>query len=423
MLNKTGYIDKFIIKRFIKRLVMMAMVIITLSVLNANTADAVASAGNISYANPDDTKEKLDKAEEEKQAKEKELADAQSQLQTTQAGLQSLELTKNSYEGQLNLLNGEMQLVADNLAVIEAQMELKQMEIDDTTIKLNDAIATREAQYAAMKERIRFLYESQNNMYMEILFSADNFGEFLNYADYIEDLSAYDRRMLEEYIETQQTISENKAILEEEYQAIEDLKADAEDQQAKVADLISQTSDSLSQTTSSISDMEAQEAAYIAECDRKADEVAAAQAEYEAIKAQYEEELRLSKLAAQSAWRDISDVQFDESDRYLLANLIYCEAGNQPYEGQLAVGSVVINRVLSSRYPDTVAGVIYQNKQFSPVGDGHLALALAENRATANCYAAADAAMAGNTNVGNCVYFRTVIDGLEGIIIGAHVFY
>lgn len=392
---------------------MMAMVIITLSVVDSTT----------SFADPNDTKEKLDQAEEEKKEKEKELSDAQSQLQTTQAGLQSLELTKNSYEGQLNLLNGEMQLVADNLAVIEAQMELKQMEIDETTVKLNDAIATREAQYASMKERIRFLYESENNMYIEILLSADNFGEFLNYADYIEDMSAYDRRMLEEYIQTQQTISENKVLLEEEYQAIEDLKAEAEEQQAKVSDLISETSDSLSKTSDSITDMEAQEAAYIAECDRKAEEVAAAQAEYEAIKAQYEEELRLSKLAAQSAWRDISDVQFDESDRYLLANLIYCEAGNQSYEGQLAVGAVVINRVLSSRYPDTVAGVIYQNKQFSPVGDGHLALALAENRATQNCYAAADAAMAGNTNVGNCVYFRTVIDGLEGIIIGAHVFY
>ncbi len=106
-----------------------------------------------------------------------------------------------------------------------------------------------------------------------------------------------------------------------------------------------------------------------------------------------------------------------------MANLIYCEAGGEPYDGQVAVGSVVINRVLSSVYPDTVVGVIYQNRQFTPAGSGRLAIALNDNRATASCYRAADEAMSGVTNVGNCVYFRTPIEGLEGIRIGGHVFY
>ena len=135
------------------------------------------------------------------------------------------------------------------------------------------------------------------------------------------------------------------------------------------------------------------------------------------------EEQAMSKLAAQSSWRDISEVTFEEGDRYLLANLIYCEAGGEPYAGQLAVGAVVINRVLSSVYPNSVVEVIYQKSQFSPAGSGRLALALAENRATAACYKAADEAMAGQTNVGNCVYFRTPIPGLTGISIGNHIFY
>ena len=133
--------------------------------------------------------------------------------------------------------------------------------------------------------------------------------------------------------------------------------------------------------------------------------------------------MRLSKLAAQSTWRDISEVTFADGDRYLLANLIYCEAGGEPYEGKVAVGAVVINRVLSSVYPDTVVGVIYQNKQFSPVASGRLALALADSKATAACYQAADEAMKGYSNVGNCVYFRTPVPGLSGISIGGHIFY
>ena len=110
-------------------------------------------------------------------------------------------------------------------------------------------------------------------------------------------------------------------------------------------------------------------------------------------------------------------------DGYLLANLIYCEAGGEPYDGQLAVASVVINRVRSSVYPNTVVGVIYQNKQFSPVASGRLELALAANKATSRCYQAADEAMSGVTNVGNCVYFRTPVEGLTGISIGGHIFY
>ena len=118
----------------------------------------------------------------------------------------------------------------------------------------------------------------------------------------------------------------------------------------------------------------------------------------------------MSQKAANATWRDISDISFEEVDRYLLANLIYCEAGGEPYDGQLAVASVVINRVRSSVYPNTVAS-------------GRLELALAANKATSRCYQAADEAMSGVTNVGNCVYFRTPVEGLTGISIGGHIFY
>lgn len=83
----------------------------------------------------------------------------------------------------------------------------------------------------------------------------------------------------------------------------------------------------------------------------------------------------------------------------------------------------MINRVLSSKYADTVVGVIYQPYQFSPVRSGRLELALSVDRANADCYKAADEAMSGITNVGNCLYFRTPIEGLTGISIGGHIFY
>ena len=165
----------------------------------------------------------------------------------------------------------------------------------------------------------------------------------------------------------------------------------------------------------------------IEEAEKKAREYEAeikkAEENLEYLRKKLAAEIALSQAAANGKWRDISEISFAEGDRKLLANLIYCEAGGEPYAGKVAVGSVVINRVLSSKFPDTVIGVIYQSRQFSPVASGRLELALTANKATPSCYQAADEAMSGVTNVGTCVFFRTPVEGLSGINIGGHIFY
>ena len=281
---------------------------------------------------------------------------------------------------------------------------------------MEEAKKTEKQQYENMKKRIQFMYEKKDTMYLEILLSAGSFSDFINKNSYIEKLSEYDSDMFEKYQETRKTIEEKEAELEAEKKELDELKEQAVAEQKKVAGYVNSTSSSISKYTDQIADAEAQAQAYEEQAKKEEENIAY-------LKKKLAEEIAMSKLAAQSSWRDISDVNFEEGDRYLLANLIYCEAGGEPYAGQLAVGAVVINRVLSSVYPDTVVGVIYQNKQFSPVASGRLALALAEGKATAACYKAADEAMAGQTNVGNCVYFRTPIDGLTGIQIGGHIFY
>lgn len=60
------------------------------------------------------------------------------------------------------------------------------------------------------------------------------------------------------------------------------------------------------------------------------------------------------------------------SDLNLLARLVYAEARGEPYAGQVAVASVVLNRVKNSSFPNTVAGVIYQSGAFSVVNDGQI---------------------------------------------------
>lgn len=355
------------------------------------------------------TKEKLNQAEQEKK-------DTEKMLENTNENIDGLKEEQNTLKGELSNLNNQLSNVSDNLSDLEQQISTKELEIEVTQQALDEAIQIEEDQYAAMKKRIQFMYESRDFLLLEMLLQMDDFGEFLNYHDYIEQLSEYDRKMLEEYQGTIVTIEEEKQRLKEEKEDLEDLKAKAEAEKSRVAGLVSTTSNNIAAYSDQISAAEAEALAYEQKIKEQEENI-------EYLKAKLAEEIRLSQLAAASAKRDISEVTFADGDRYLLANLIYCEAGAEPYAGQLAVGAVVINRVLSSVYPDTVVGVIYQNKQFSPVASGRLALALAEGRATESCYRAADEAMAGNTNVGNCVYFRTPIEGLTGTQIGGHIFY
>lgn len=105
----------------------------------------------------------------------------------------------------------------------------------------------------------------------------------------------------------------------------------------------------------------------------------------------------------------------------LLAALIQCEAGTVDYEGCLAVGAVVMNRVRSGAYPATITDVIYASGQFSPARNGRLTAAYNGNISSV-CVQAAQAALAGETNVGTATHFRRA-NGQEGIVKGGHVFW
>ena len=110
------------------------------------------------------------------------------------------------------------------------------------------------------------------------------------------------------------------------------------------------------------------------------------------------------------------------SDATLLAALIQCEAGNESYEGQLAVGAVVVNRVKSASYPDTVSDVIFASGQFTPAGSGKVARLIANGNISSSCIQAANEALSGVTNVGGATHFRRA-GGRDGIVIGNHVFW
>ena len=114
-------------------------------------------------------------------------------------------------------------------------------------------------------------------------------------------------------------------------------------------------------------------------------------------------------------------VAADISDAALLAALIQCEAGGESYEGQLAVGAVVINRLRSGAYPSTIQGVIYASGQFTPALNGKVDMVAARGP-KASCQQAAIEALNGVSNVGTATHFKRA-GRHDGYVIGNHVFW
>ncbi|WWR16167.1 cell wall hydrolase [Lachnospiraceae bacterium JLR.KK008] len=134
-----------------------------------------------------------------------------------------------------------------------------------------------------------------------------------------------------------------------------------------------------------------------------------------------QEEKRKADEAKAKQKENRGAVAVEAADDILLAALIQCEAGNQSYEGQLAVGAVVMNRVRSGGYPNTISGVIYASGQFTPALNGKVAKRV-EAGVRDSCLQAAREAIAGVSNVGGATHFRRA-GNHEGQIIGSHVFW
>ncbi|MCM1088821.1 MAG: cell wall hydrolase [Muribaculaceae bacterium] len=139
----------------------------------------------------------------------------------------------------------------------------------------------------------------------------------------------------------------------------------------------------------------------------------------EAIKQREEAEAEAKRKAVQNVNEAI---MAEGDDLRLLAALIHCEAGAESYDGKLAVGAVVMNRVRSGAYPNTISGVIYASGQFTPAINGKVAKVYYNGNIAESCIQAAQEALAGASNVGGATHFRRA-GNHDGIQIDNQVFW
>lgn len=217
--------------------------------------------------------------------KEEEISRAKEEKKTLQSGLTNVkELKKELENSKADLANYVAELdanlsdIQEKINELKTLIEEKEGEIVQKTEELEEALEVQQAQYEAMKSRIKFMYEKGDMLYMELVFVADSFGEMLNKADYIEMLSSYDRKMLDEYVAYAEYVALCKEGLEEEKGVLDEAKAAVEEEEAALNDLIATKEQEMYKMTSDIQSKEAAIREYEAEIASQNETIAALEA-------------------------------------------------------------------------------------------------------------------------------------------------
>lgn len=366
-------------------------------------------------------------------AGEAQLNEMQSLYDEMQNKIDELEVNKENLSSYLASLNQSHDAAQMLISTYNGQIESKQADIDLINQKLVEAESQKSDQYEAMKLRIQYMYESGDMDIVNVIMSDNSLGDILNQAEYISKILEYDRSKMEDYENLLLTITVMKNQAETEMQNLNTLKSEQESVISDLSALMADASSNIKRHQEQISAAEQEALEYEEKIKKQKDSVEELkQEESRRIAESISESIRESEEASRRQALIDAGQKPEETtafhyvpqtdDLTKLAAIIYCEAGGEPYEGQLAVGTVVMNRVASSKYGNTIEEVLMQPYQFTPVGSGRYAIALAKEP-DPSCLKAATEVLINGVRTGKWLYFRTVNNIVKGDVIGNQVFY
>ena len=401
------------------------------------------------FAVSEETQNAIDQAEDEKEQLEQELEQQEQERE-------NLEGQKATAEDRLNNLKAQYQSIASDIAALEKKQAEKVAEIEAKTKELEEAIAIQEQQYENMKLRIQYMYEKPEDSLFGLFLKDFSIVEILNRVDHTLKIQEYDRQQLEEYTETAKELDLQKQELEAAKEELAGLIKESEAQQAKVSALQKETKASISSYLNQIAAAQEEigntEAAIEAkskalqELYKKAQEEEAAERRRQAEEAakRLQEALANGTIRPEDSGIRYGELNLTQNELDMLTAMIYCEARGESYEGQLAVGYVIMNRVRSTKFPNSLEAVLSAPKQFEPYGSGRFNIVLTAywekipgiigQSEWNSCQKAAMVCVNSESNVGESLFFRThkpvpqLAENLEAAgvpywIIGNHIFY
>lgn len=336
----------------------------------------------------------------------------------------SLEQQTNGLQDQLDSLNQDLTNLSSEITALASKIEDTDASVQKAELDLAAAKLDEQLQYAAMKKRIKYMYESGNTSLLQIIFSSESMGDFLNKAEFVKNITEYDRNMLDELQQVHDIVAQKEADLKEEQASLAEMKANLDQQEQTLNDKIASTSSELQASSEALEKAKEAQAAAAAALKKKQEEEAARAQQAAAAQTSDNSSSGNSGTSAGGGTITVPDTPAETNDLVLFAAILQCEAGGYNYDGILAVATVIMNRLESPLYPNTLSGVIYQSGQFAPTWDGSLSRVLQSGPVTL-CYQVAQSALGGSrlASVSNCYQFRSASTGVSGINVGGNVFF
>ena len=208
-----------------------------------------------------ESESKKNEAEQNQKAVQGKLSQVKQMLGQVQELKSALDIAMVEADAKLEDLN-------DSIEVLTADIATKEQEVENAKAELEASREVERKQYASMKKRIQYLYERGNKSYIEMLFTAGSFSDFLNQAEFVHKISKYDRDMLQQYIAISDQIEEQEHKLEAEEADLRKKYEDLTAQQTEVENEMAEKQDAINLYTLDINNKEAaikEYEAYIAE--------------------------------------------------------------------------------------------------------------------------------------------------------------
>ena len=379
----------------------------------------------------------------------------------TQATLDELRTKQNNLSSDLDSLNSELDTIGDQLNKISSNMTDTQNEINTLADELESLEAEKSTKYEEMKLRIQYCYESQRTSIIEAFVGSANFADFLNKAEYLQSITDYNRNQIKELDEIYQAQKTKQDELNKNLANLSELQEASYIQSDNLKNVISTKTTELSLSDSQIAELEDISKQYEYQIEEQ--RLAAEEAKASASSVSSSSDSTTSESASNNSSSSIvadsdNSINTDNnnnnssnnssnsssnsnnnnnsnnndsssienaSDLDMMAAIIECEAGDQPYEGRIAVGSVIMNRIESPDFPNTLYDVLYQKGQFTPVMSGRFEIVLKRGASATDRQAAAEV-LSGVRNV-PYLYFHMYTGKTNNYsswtIIGDHILY
>ena len=229
------------------------------------------------------------------EAAKKKVSSIEEEKKRVQATIKNLEGLKNDAAAYVKELDGSLTKLEGELDQLSTQIGNKEQEIADTGVALEQAKETENKQYADMKLRIKYMYEQGNTSYIDMLFQSEDMVQLMNRAEYINKISDYDRKKMDEYEATRQTIADEEQKLKDDREALLDMQEKTKAKQESVKTLRAQKNKEMQSYAGQIDTAQSQVDQYNADLAAQENKIKQIEAE---IKRKAEEEARKKAEAA-----------------------------------------------------------------------------------------------------------------------------